>query len=479
MGNRHAIEESSMYETWEDMLNRGQVLAESWGNMPANRLRHWGKEGSINFMEGIEDPYRRALVATLLENAKRYYDRLDEATRTLQVGTYEKYVFPIIRMVFANLVAADLVSVQPLPAPTGLVFYMDAVAGRTKGTLTKGTKIYDAQAGPERSYHYTDEVVENEALGVTSTDKIKGTLSYYPVRPGTVDITDGTYHITDDGNGNLIGNVGTPDATYTNTVNYATGVYAVVFTAGHSDSDAVTATYEYDMEASDLIPELEIQLTSSPVVTRPNKLRFRWSLEAEQDLLAVHGIVAETELVTLATNRISQEINEKIIRHLRAIAYNAASPVTFDPTPPVGVSYKDHKEILIDAFTETSNTIFQQTQRMQGSWLVVGMNVANIVETLVPAFVKSPPVSGVAGIRKVGTLGDWEVYKDSAYPTNEWLMGGKGGNFLDTGYVHAVYQGLISTPTITLDDFVSRRGLLTRSAQKVINNRFYAVGTLV
>ncbi len=469
-------EDRPLYETYESVIERGLMLAERWSRMPGKYMRGWEKHGTVNFLEGVEDPYRRALTATLLENALQYYNRMDEATRTLQVGTYEKYVFPIIRMVFANLVAADLVSVQPLPAPTGLVFYMDAVAGRTKGKITRGSKIFDAQAGPERSFHYTDEVVENETLGTTTSDRLTGTLSYQPVRPGTVSLTDGTLVVTDDGNGNLIGDVASGGA---NTINYATGAYDVTFAASHSDSDVITGTYEYDMEASDLVPELEIQLTSSPVVTRSNRLRARWSMESEQDLLAVHGIVAETELVTLMTNRISQEINEKIIRHLRQIAFNASSPVQFDPTPPVGVSYKDHKEIIVDAFTETSNVIFQNTQRVQGNWIVMGMNVANIVETLVPSFVKAPPQAGVAGIRKIGTLGDWECYKDSAYPTNEWLMGAKGGNFLDTGYVHAVYQGLISTPTITLDDFVSRRGLMTRSAQKVVNPRFYARGTLV
>lgn len=462
--------------TYEDMMERGLRLAESWSRMPGKTLRGWEKHDRINFMEGVEDPYRQSLVASLLENARQYFNRLEETTRTLQVGTYEKYVFPIIRMVFANLVAADLVSVQPLPAPTGLVFYMDAVAGRTKGSITRGTKLFDAKAGPERSYHYTDEVIENETFGVsTGGATYTGTASYLPIRPGTFQITDGDQVITDDGNGSLIGDIGGG----TNTLNYATGAYNATFAAAVDSGTSVTGTYEYDMEASDYIPEMEIQLTSSPVVTRPNKLRARWSMEAEQDLLAVHGVVAETELVTLMTNRISQEINEKIIRHLRQIAYNAASPVQFDPTPPVGVSYKDHKEIIIDAFTETSNVIFQQTQRVQGTWLIVGMNVANIVETLIPAFVKAPPVTGVSGIRKIGTLGDWEVYKDSAYPVNEWLMGSKDGQFLNTGYVHAVYQGLVSTPPITLDDFITRRGLMTRSAQKVVNERFYARGTLV
>jgi len=464
----------------EGVITHGLRLAESWSRMSPKVLRGYEKiDGVLDFMEGITDPYRRALVAMLLENARQHFDRLEEATRSIQIGTYEKYVFPIIRMVYANLVAADLVSVQPLSAPTGLVFYMDVIAGRTKGTVTKGTKLFDAQAGPERSFHFTDEVVENETVGVGdgSTARYQSTLSYYPVRPGTVKITDGTQEVTDDGAGNLIGNVNSGG---TNTINYATGQVDVTFATAPGSGDTIAASYEYDMEATDLIPEIEIQLTSSPVVTRPNKLRARWAMEAEQDLLAIHGIVAETELVTMMANRISQEINEKIVRHLRQIAYNASSPVQFDPRPPEGVSYKDHKEIIIDAFTETSNVIYQNTQRAQGTWIVCGLNVANIVETLVPAFVKAPSANtSVSGIRFIGTLGDWKVYKDAAYPVNEWLMGFKGGTFLDTGYVHAVYQGLVSTPTITLDDFLSRKGLMTRTAQKVVNPRFYARGTLV
>lgn len=470
------IVDMPIQESLEAGMTRGLMLAERWEKMPGKALRGWERHDKINFMEGLDNDYRRALVATLLENAKRHFDTLDETQRTMQIGTYEKYVFPIIRMVFGNLVAGDLVSLQPLPAPTGLVFYMDAVAGKTKGKIKKGTKLFDAQSGPERSYHLTDEVVESESVGLTSSDVKTGTLSYIPVRPGTVDFTDGTYHITDDGNGNLIGDI----AAGTNTINYATGEFALKFTDAHNDADEVTVTYEFDMEAVDgaNLPQMEIQLTASPVVTRPNKLVFRFSMEAEQDAMAVHGLVLDTELVTLATNRISQEINEKIIRHLRQIAYNAGNPVRFDPRPPVGVSYKDHKEILIDAFTETSNMIYQQTQRVQGNWIVMGMNVANIVETLVPAFIKTPPQTGVAGIRKIGTLGDWVCYKDSAYPANEWLMGAKSGNFLDTGYIHAVYQGLISTNPITLDDFITRRGLMTRTAQKVVNPRFYARGVL-
>lgn len=227
--------------------------------------------------------------------------------------------------------------------------------------------------------------------------------------------------------------------------------------------------------ANDKISAIDIQLVSSPVVVRPNKFRARWSMEAEQDMLATYGMVAETEFVTLMSNRIAQEINMMIIHHLRAIAFNANTPVTFDVNPPVGVSYKDHKEILIDAFVETSNLIFKQTQRVTPTWLIISNEVANVVETLAPHFVKSPGPANAAGIRKIGRLNDWDVYKDPGYPANEWMMGSKSGNMLDTGYVHAVYQGLVTTPSITLDDFITRKGMMSRTAQSFERKNPYAL----
>lgn len=451
----------------------GERLAERWSRFPGRLIRGWESCDAVNFIQDIDDPYKRNLVAILLENAFQYYNRMDETTRSIAVGSYEKYIFPVIRMVFANLVAADLVSVQPLPGPTGLVFYYDVVAGSTKGNVTKGTKLFSALRGPHPTYHYTDELVEEEPVGASGSTNYTGTLAYTPIRPGTVKLTDGTLVVTDDGNGNLIGDIAGGG---TNTINYSTGAYNVTF-SGATTGD-VTATYEFVSEANTNIPEIDIQLTSAPVITRPNKLRARWAVEAEQDLLALHGISAEADLIVVMTNQIAKEINTKIIRHLRQVAPNLSSPEGFDISPPPNVSYRDHKEILIDAFVRTSNVIFQNTQRVQASWLVVSTEVANIVETLAPHFVRQPSPTGLTGVRKIGKLGDWDVFKDPTYPPNEWLMGFKGTSFLDTGYVHAVYQGLVTTPTFTLDDFISRKGMMCRTAQKVVNPNFYAVGRL-
>jgi len=86
--------------------------------------------------------------------------------------------------------------------------------------------------------------------------------------------------------------------------------------------------------------------------------------------------------------------------------------------------------------------------------------------------------SDTAGVRKIGTIGEFTVFKDPTYPTNNFLMGFKGSSFLDTGYIYAPYLGLYTTPTIVLDDMLQRKGMMQRVGLKVINPNMYATGAV-
>ena len=235
-----------------------------------------------------------------------------------------------------------------------------------------------------------------------------------------------------------------------------------------------TATID-NMEANANIPQLDVILTSTPVTARMYKLRARWSLEAEQDLKAYHGLSAEDEIVQYQANEINRELCYRVIRTLRQRA--SAGAVTWSQTPAAGVPWKWHKEELYDKFVELSELIFESTQRWGATWAVCGVNVVRIIETLdrfVPAGAQQGKES--AGIQYVGTLGEYEIFKDPTINRNEWIMGYKGEGLLYTGFIHAVYIGLYTTPTVTLDDFISRKGMATRAAQKPINMRMYGIG---
>lgn len=457
----------------EAFLARGHQLIEKWSRMPGKYLRYYDDSRPVDFLTGIEEDEKRAIIAHLLENTHKWIKGLDESTRSLQVGSFEKFVFPVLRAVMANLVASDLVAVHPLDAPTGVVFYFDVLYGSDKGQVRRGTHMYDVRSGPAQDYHYTDEIVEQERLntGDGATTTYTGNLAWTPVRAGTVRISDGTQNIVDNGNGALVGDIGAG----TNTIDYNTGAYNVTFAAATDTGDAIVVDYEYNSEANDSLPEIDLQLTMAPVTARTNKLRARWSIEAQQDFQAYHGVNAEVELVTFMANEIMKEINAKIVRHIRSVA--SAGAGNWDRTPAAGVPWIWHKETLYDEFIRNSNMIFSATQRVGGNWIVAGVDVCNVVETL-SKFTPTPPPKGVAGIRKIGRIGEFDIYKDPTYPDSEWLMGHKGSTFLDTGYIYAPYLALYTTGTITLDDMIARKAMAQRSALKVVNSRMYATGTM-
>lgn len=182
-------------------------------------------------------------------------------------------------------------------------------------------------------------------------------------------------------------------------------------------------------------------------------------------------------------NEIMKEINYKIVRHIFTIA--GAGNVIWDRTPPAGVPWIWHKESLYDALVQGSNLVFQRTQRVTPNWIVAGTNVCNVLEVL-SGFNRTGPSTGITGIRKVGTLGDFTVYKDPSFgmdggitTTNDFLMGFKGGSFLDTGYIWAPYLPLYVTGTIMLDDMIARKAMAQRSGLKVVNSNFYVTGSIV
>ena len=90
-----------------------------------------GKWGEL--LEGIDNPYTRGVTAMLMENESQWLQGLEEETKTINVGSFTKFIFPVLRRVFPNLIANEIVSVQPMTAPVGAVFFFDYKYGSNKG----------------------------------------------------------------------------------------------------------------------------------------------------------------------------------------------------------------------------------------------------------------------------------------------------------------------------------------------------------
>jgi hypothetical protein len=463
--------------TEQAMLEAQAAELEAHGRSLADG--RWGE-----YLEGLEDDWTRAYTAVLLENQDTHlaeqkcaaYDlslpqlrQLEETTTisTPGLANFEKFAFPLIRAIFPNLVSSNLVSVQPMTGPSSMIFYLAFLYGSNKGTAVKGTDIWE---NPKPSYSSEEIDSETFGTGTGSEDVFTGDLSYVPIRKNTLTVTADTVTGTDDGAGNITGT-----GVDSGTINYTTGAISIDFTANVSTGVPVTASYEYDMEANPQIPEVDLVLTSSPVVAHPRKLRSRWSMEAAAHMRNLHGLDPETELSAVLAEELKFEIDREIIAQLNVVA--SAGIVEFDKTPASGVSWQDHKQTFVDRMVEAGNKVFAKTRRAQTNWIVMGTDVATIVESL-PGFVPSG-VTGTMGVVYTGVLqGRWKCYKDPYMAPTRFLTGFKGSSFLETGYVYAPYIPLYVTPTVTLDDFVVRKGLGTWYGKKVVNSRFYCKGVV-
>lgn len=428
----------------------------------------------------VEDPLRRYALAVMLENTERYISSLDETTRSVSIGDFQKFALPMVRAIFPELIANDLVSVQPMLGPVSLVFYMDMIYGSSKGKVRKGDTAFSSIARGPRNPTYSSSQIDEEFITVGDNSQfggggtaLTGTLTYGPIVGGSVVITDGTQVAADDGNGAFVGDCSA------GAVDYQSGaITAFKFTNVPAANVQITATYSYDMEANAAIPQIDMVINHSPISARPRKLRANWSLEASYNLRSLHGLEAEVELTSALGAEIRFEIDQEIIDDLRRMA--GSGSVYWNRTINGNVSFTEHKLSFIDSLVTASNLIHKQTGRGRATWIVCGENVASIIETL-PGFVGNPgmPNGMTKGAYRAGRLnGQWDVIKDPFYDDNSFLMGHKGMSFLEAGYVYAPYIPLYTTPTVVLDDFVARKGLATQYGKKAINPLFYVTGQI-
>jgi len=448
-----------------DVLEWGHTLANtSVGKIDESSRRGlWDATGWKEFVEHMPE-HKQASAAIMLENCRSRFGRLDEITRTQSLGTFDKWIFPVIANMSENDVIDQLVAVQPMAGPVSQIVYLDIVTGRRKGRTPAGAPMWRALQGAVDRDDDADEVVQQE----TGTNSAGGqlTLEWTPVRAGTVTGTIGAATVADDGNGNIVN-----QATNANvgTIDYQAGL----ITTASLTSAAYSLTYAFNSEGNLNIQDYEMKLSSTPVTAKVLKLKTVWSEEADQNLQSMYNIKAESVLLNALTNALQYQKHRQVIFDLRAKA--DAGFVIWDAIAPTSVNYQTHKFSIIDAFETASNFIFGATNMVAGNWLLLGLQAATVVATL-PQFVAKNNRTNMQGVTYIGDLGNKKVFADPHYPTNEFLVGHKGDQFLTTGYVLAEYQKLYTTPDIVLPDFLHQRGFATSFARKMVNSKMYCRG---
>lgn len=265
------------------------------------------------------------------------------------------------------------------------------------------------------------------------------------------------------------------------TATYDGYVGASATTASAFTFDAAWAHYD-TLELETEMGEVSFRLDEVVVSVEERKLRATWSPELAQDVSAFHNIDAEAELTAMLSEQVAAEIDREILRDLRKAgawqlrwdyngwrkASSAASPYT----------QKEWNQTLITRVNQVSAQIHKSTLRGGANFIVVSSEISAIFDDLEYFHVSdaNPEQDQYnMGIERVGTLsGRYQVYRDPYAPAYSIIIGHKGKSLLDTGYIYAPYVPLQLTPTMYNPfNFAPVKGIMTRYAKKIVNNRFY------
>ena len=240
---------------------------------------------------------------------------------------------------------------------------------------------------------------------------------------------------------------------------------------------------QYDsLELETEIGEVSFKLDSVTVAVEERKLRATWSPELAQDVSAFHNIDAEAELTAILSEQIAAEIDREILRDLRKAApWQARWDVNgWRRMAAFSTNYtqKDWNQELVTKINQISAQIHKSTLRGGANFIVVSSEISALFDNLEYFHVSDASAESDQynmGIEKIGSLsGRYQVYRDPYSPHWSIIIGHKGKSLLDTGYIYAPYVPLQLTPTIVNPmNFAPIKGIMTRYAKKVVNNRYY------
>ena len=389
----------------------------------------------------IKDHHRKAVTAQILENQEQALKEqgLLEVTNTNAAVTggpgqanWDPILIALVRRAMPNLVAYDIAGVQPMTGPTGLIFAMKSRYKKTKGGAIDG-----------------EEALFNEPLANFSGDS--STQSF--------NTSGGTSGLGDSAGDNSDG-----DSTIDDSDTDPRGNIDPYTTA---EAEALGGTTEK-------FAEMGFTIEKATVTAKSRALKAEYSLELAQDLKAIHGLDAETELANILSTEILAEINREVVRtvnsqaKLGAETNNTAVNGVFNIQTDADGRWSVEKfKGLILQIEREANTIAKQTRRGKGNLMICSSDVASALAAAgmldyTPALATNLNVDDT-GNTFAGTLnGRMRVYIDP-FATGDYAnIGYKGTNAFDAGLFYCPYVPLTMVRAVGEDTFQPKIGFKTR-----------------
>jgi len=379
----------------------------------------------------ITDHHKKAVTAAVLENqeiALREEGLISEAApgnATTSVANWNPVLIALVRRAMPNLMAYDVCGVQPMSGPTGLIF---AMKSRYGGGNT---------ANREALFNEAETQFSGDSAGTHDSDNASGLNG-----------------ITDTDSDNTIDD------------QRLTSLAAGGMTTGEAEKLGSTGESSFR--------EMGFTIEKATVTAKSRALKAEYSLELAQDLKAIHGLDAETELANILSTEILAEINREVIRTINsqaktgALQSNTAINGIFNVQTDADGRWSVEKfKGLILQIERECNQIAIETRRGKGNFLICSSDVASALAAAgmldyTPALSTNLNVDDT-GNTFAGVLnGRTRVYIDPYASANYVTVGYKGTNPYDAGIFYCPYVPLTMVRAVGEDTFQPKIGFKTR-----------------
>ena len=405
------------------MFSADEKLMEKWSPV----LEH----GDV---PGIDDRYRKAVTARLLENqevalreerVQQSFGQIDEAHANAtgsNIANFDPVLISLVRRAMPNLIAYDIAGVQPMSGPTGLIFAM-----KSKFSTQGGTEALFNEADTGFSGTGTQEAGATGLEGLTDADSD--------------------------------GDIGDGDTTHT----LGTGL--------------PTATAEQrgmSGGAGAAFGEMAFSIEKSTVTAKSRALKAEYTMELAQDLKAVHGLDAEGELANILSAEILAEINREVVRTVLVKAKMGAQQANTTINGVFNLSSDSDGRWMAEKFKglimqieREANVIAKETRRGKGNYVIVSSDVASALAAS-GMMDYSQALSTNLNVDDTGNTfagvlnGRVKVYIDPYATVDFVCVGYRGPNPYDAGLFYCPYVPLTMVKAVGEEDFQPRIGFKTR-----------------
>lgn len=387
--------------------------------------------------------YRRSVTAAILENTEkaqrsdhdvlRGVNLLGEAAPTNATGSsidnFDPVLISLVRRAMPNLIAYDVCGVQPMTGPTGLIFAM-----RTRYATQGGTEAFYNEANTGHA----------SRLGANAAVAAVGASAATDFGANTV-------------SANLYSSNNAGNSTYNTTM-------ALILGTAEGLGSNTTAIF----------PEMAFSIEKVAVSAKTRALKAEYSLELAQDLKAIHGLDAESELSNILSTEILAEINREVVRSIIITAVTGATEGTttsgiFDlDTDSNGRWMVEKFKGMMFQVERDANKIAKDTRRGKGNLIICSSDVASALQMAgvldyTPALNSNNLQVDDTGNTFAGVLnGRMRVYIDPYAITNFMIVGYKGANAFDAGLFYCPYVPLQMVRAVDPNTFQPKIGFKTR-----------------